>query len=361
MRTSRFYEKNNNNNKIALNLFQGDINDYNENDDEFGDILTKRGKVKNKAKIEYFKNYINNFKEIKFKTARQIEIFRKKEDKKPKEIKEKKEINEDINVINDNILKKKNNCNNRFNLIKETFQEGRQDDSDKINNNIFNQKNEIENKKPQISKKNKKEINNKKIKNNEELLNIIKKNKNMAKIIEKEKKKMKKKIGKLKEKENVKNLSTGKALELLDKDNEKFLKLIKAKKMRLMIRKQLNKSFNNSYNKDKYFNNENKIESSIVKTFSNENIKRKMRDIQNKFHMKIISPKDIYINNYKEKEIFNRKYKNTIKSSKYLSKSCSNKIDKSKDNDKEKEKIYKNQKKYFKNKIREKIFENEHK
>ena len=41
----------------------------------------------------------------------------------------------------------------------------------------------------------------------------------MAKIVEKEKEKIKKKIMKLKEKEQPKNLSTGKALELLDKDN----------------------------------------------------------------------------------------------------------------------------------------------
>ena len=80
LRTSRFGQ-NNNTNKIALNLFQGDINDFNDND-EYEDILTKRGKVKNREKIEYFKNYINNFKEIKFKTTRPIEIFKKKEERK---------------------------------------------------------------------------------------------------------------------------------------------------------------------------------------------------------------------------------------------------------------------------------------
>ena len=54
--TSRFYE-NINSNKITLNLLQDDMKDYNKND-EYDDILTKRGKIKNKSKIEYFKNYI---------------------------------------------------------------------------------------------------------------------------------------------------------------------------------------------------------------------------------------------------------------------------------------------------------------
>ena len=142
LRTSRFYEKRNNNNKIALNLFQGDINDYNEND-EYEDILTKRGKVKDRNKIEYFKNYINNFKETKFKTARPIEIFRKKEDKKQKEINA-----ENINIIKENIQNNQEiSNNNKFNLIKEKFQQERQNQIENINNNIAKKKNEINNQK----------------------------------------------------------------------------------------------------------------------------------------------------------------------------------------------------------------------
>ena len=185
------------------------------------------------------------------------------------------------------------------------------------------------------------EINDKIIKNNEVILNKIKKNKNVTKIMEKEKEKIKKKIMKLKEKEQPKNLSTGKALELLDKDNEKFLKLIKAKKMRKTIKKQLNKSFNNSYNIKKFFNElvEIKEFSPIIKTDTNENAKRQIKYIRNKLHMKIICSNDKYINNKLEKEIFNKKRHNSNKIAKYLSKSCSNKSKS------------KNQKQYIKKKI----------
>ena len=358
--TSRFYEKRNANNKIALNLFQGDIDDYNEND-QYEEILTKRGKMKNKSKIEYFKNYINNFKEIKFQTARPIEIFRKKEDKKQKEMEE-----ENINIIKDNIQKNLDiNNNNKFNLIKEKFQEERREQIENLNDNdISNEKNSQFTDKV---KKTKKEISDKILKNNEVMLNKIKKNKNMAKIVEKEKEKIKKKKMKLKEKENPKNLSTGKALELLDKDNGKFLKLIKAKKIRKTIKRQLNKSFNNFYNKEKYFLNEVEIElfSPITKTNSNENTKRKMKNIRNKLHMKIIYPNDKFINTILEKEMFNKKRKNSIKASTYLSKSCSSKKDKYKsnleNNKNEITKISKNPKQCIKKKINNNISDNQNK
>ena len=351
LRTSRFYENRNNNNKIALNLFQGDINDYNEND-EYEDMLTKRGKVKDKNKIEYFKNYINNFKETKFKTARPIEIFRKKEEKKQKEIK-----GENINIIKENIQNNQdiNDNSNKFNLIKEKFQEERQNQIVNINNNnIIKKKNENNNQKSNKVKKTMQEINDKIIKNNEVILNKIKKNKNVTKIMEKEKEKIKKKIMKLKEKEQPKNLSTGKALELLDKDNEKFLKLIKAKKMRKTIKKQLNKSFNNSYNIKKFFNElvEIKEFSPIIKTDTNENAKRQIKYIRNKLHMKIICSNDKYINNKLEKEIFNKKRHNSNKIAKYLSKSCSNKSKNNiENNNKEITKICKNQKQNIKKKL----------
>ena len=199
------------------------------------------------------------------------------------------------------------------------------------------------------------------------MLNKIKKNKNMAKMVEKEKEKMKKKIMKLKEKENPKNLSTGKAVEFLDKDNEKFLKLVKAEKIRKTIKRKLNKSFNNFYNKEKYFLNEVEIElfSPITKTNSNENTKRKIKNIRNKLHMKIIYANDKFINNILEKEMFNKKRKNLIKASKYLSKSCSYKKDKSKsnleNNKNEMTKISKNQKQYITKKINNHISDNQNK
>lgn len=340
LRTSRFYEKRNNY-QIALNLFQGDINDFNELE-ESEDILTKRGKVKNKSKIEYFKNYINNFKEIKFKTARPIEIFRKKEEKKEKNI-----IKENIKEIKENIPKYKNNNNNQFNVIKENFQKEEGNQIDNINNNKLNPRNELDKIKAFKAKKKKKEISNKINQNNEDKLNKLKKNKNIKKILENEKEKIQKKILKLKESEKRNNISTEKAIEFLDKDNEKFIKLIKGKKMQKITKKKLNKSFNKSFNKDIYFN-ENKLQNSLAKTVSNENIQRKVKKIQNKYHMKIINSKDKYIHDKIEKEIFNRKRKNFIKASKYLSKSCSNKTDKSKNilenKGKEIEKIYKNQK-----------------
>ena len=190
--TSRFNEKNNSD-KIALNLFQEDIKDYNEND-EYEDILTKRGKNKNKSKIEYFKNYIKNFKEIKFKTARPIEIFRKKEEKKQKELKK------DINKIKENIID-----NNKFKLIKENFQEEKKEQKDKINNNnIINRRNKINNKDLNKAKKTNQEISNKIIKNNEDILNKLKRNKKITKIIEKEKEKMQNKIKKIKQNEKSK-------------------------------------------------------------------------------------------------------------------------------------------------------------
>ena len=339
--TSRFYE-NINSNKITLNLLQDDMKDYNKND-EYDDILTKRGKIKNKSKIEYFKNYINSLKEIKFKTARPIEIFRKKEEKKQKEIKK------DLNIINENILD-----NNKFNLIKETFQEGKQEQMVKINynNDIINKRNEISNK----IKKNRQEISSKIIKNNEDILNKLKKNKKMTKIIEKEKEKMQKKIKKLKDNEKAKNLSTEKALDLLNKDNEKFLKLVKTKKMQLIIKNKINKSFNNSYKKEKI-----KIISSITKTNSNENDKRKIKNIRNKLHMKIIDLNIKYNNNIIEKDIFNKKCKNKIKSSNYYSKSCSNKNDISENYNKEITKKRKNLKQGFKNQTNNQLLEIENK
>ena len=341
LRTSRFNE-NANNNKIALNFFQGDINDFNEND-ECEDILTKRGKVKNKSKIEYFKNYINNFKEIKFKTARQIEIFRRKEDKNKKDIKEKKE---NLDIINENIEKEQNINKNKFNLIKETFQEGREAQLENINN-INNKMNEMINNKHQKLKNIKKEIANKIIRNNEELLNKLKKNKNKTKYEDKEKEKMKKKIMKLKEKNKKKNLSTEKIFELFDKDNEKFLKLIKAKKIR-KIKNKLSKSFNNSYKKEKDFN---KVDIQtiipIIKSEPNENNKRNIKAIENKFNMKTFNKEQKYIDDISERDIFNQKRKNKVKTSIYLSKSCSN----NKENIKSNKKVAlmcKNQKQFIK-------------
>ena len=194
-------------------------------------------------------------------------------------------------------------------------------------NSLLNKKKEISIK----TKKNKKEISNKIIKNNEDILNKIKNNKNKTKILEKEKDKMKKKIMKLKEKDKNKNLSTGKVLEIFDKGNEKFLKLIKGKKIG-KIKKKLNKSFQtyNFYRNDKYFFNGDKIEILRQKTISNE--KRKLKQIRNKYNMKIIGKNIINKNmdNIIEKEIFNIKCKNRIKQSKYLSKSCSNKKEQSK-------------------------------
>ena len=341
LRTSRYYE-NANNNKIALNFFQGDINDFNEND-ECNDMLTKRGKVKNKSKIEYFKNYINNFKEIKFKTARQIEIFRKKEDKNKKDIKEKKE---NLDIINENTEKEQNINKIKFNLIKETFQEGREAQLENINN-INNKKNEMINNKHQKIKNTKKEIANKIIRNNEELLNKLKKNKNKTKYEENEKDKMKKKIMKLKEKNKKKNLSTEKIFELFDKDNEKFLKLIKAKKMR-KIKNKISKSFNNSYKKDVYFNKENnQAIIPIIKSEPNDNNKRNLKEIENKFKMKILNKEQKYIDDISERDIINQKRQNKVKTSIYLSKSCSN----NKENIKSNKKVAlmcKNQKQFIK-------------
>ena len=64
--------------------------------------------------------------------------------------------------------------------------------------NLDSKKNEINNQKPYKVKKTKQEINDKIIKNNEVILNKIKKNKNVAKIVEKEKEKIKKKKKKIK-------------------------------------------------------------------------------------------------------------------------------------------------------------------
>ena len=224
LRTSRFNE-NTNKNKIALNLFQGDIDNIDETD-EYEEMLTKRGKIKNKSKIEYFKNYINNFKEKKFKTARPIDIFRKKEDKNEKHIKEKNEI---IKFINPNKPIEEENNKNKFNKIKEIIQEGREAQMENMNM-INNKRNELFNYKEQKSKKSKKEITNEIIKNNEDILKILKKNKNRTKFEEKEK--IKNKIMNLKEKNKNNNLSSGKISNFLDKNNEKFFQLLKTKKLK---------------------------------------------------------------------------------------------------------------------------------
>lgn len=68
--------------------------------------------------------------------------------------------------------------------------------------------------------------------------------------------------------------------------------------------------------------------------------------------MKIICSNDKYINNKLEKEIFNKKRRNSNKALKYLSKSCSNKSKSNfENNNKEITKICKNQKQYIKKKI----------
>jgi tRNA A37 N6-isopentenylltransferase MiaA len=124
--------------------------------------------------------------------------------------------------------------------------------------------------------------------------------------------------------------------------------------MRKTIKKQLNKSFNNSYNIKKFFNElvEIKEFSPIIKTDTNENAKRQIKYIRNKLHMKIICSNDKYINNKLEKEIFNKKRHNSNKIAKYLSKSCSNKSKSNfENNNKEITKICKNQKQYIKKKI----------
>ena len=158
---------------------------------------------------------------------------------------------------------------------------------------------------------------------------------------------MKKKIMKLKEKNKKKNLSTEKIFELFDKDNEKFLKLIKAKKMR-KIKNKISKSFNNSYKKDVYFNKENnQAIIPIIKSEPNDNNKRNLKEIENKFKMKILNKEQKYIDDISERAIINQKRQNKVKTSIYLSKSCSN----NKENIKSNKKVAlmcKNQKQFIK-------------
>jgi len=322
LRTSRFNE-NTNKNKIALNLFQGDIDNIDETD-EYEEMLTKRGKIKNKSKIEYFKNYINNFKEKKFKTARPIDIFRKKEDKNEKHIKEKNEI---IKFINPNKPIEEENNKNKFNKIKEIIQEGREAQMENMNM-INNKRNELFNYKEQKSKKSKKEITNEIIKNNEDILKILKKNKNRTKFEEKEK--IKNKIMNLKEKNKNNNLSSGKISNFLDKNNEKFFQLLKTKKLKLN-KKKISKSFNKS-NKNLVTIEEIQISSINNKTNPNGNINRMIKDFRKKFNMKIFIKDEMNIINISEKEIFNKKHKNNkAKINTFLSKSCFSKNEKEKD------------------------------
>ena len=350
LRTSRFGQ-NNNTNKIALNLFQGDINDFNDND-EYEDILTKRGKVKNREKIEYFKNYINNFKEIKFKTTRPIEIFKKKEERKVNNKKEKLDEKKNIEKPDENISQM-NKTNNTFNKIKENIGEGRQIKNLDIND-INNEKNEIMNNVVQKKKKTKKEITKEIIKKNEDILNKIKMNKNMAKFVEIAANKIMK--SKNKEHKKKKNLSTEKDYGILEKDRQRFLNLIMDKKKNKM-KEKINKSFNNSCRINNYFNNDN-FEINTFKTVSNENTRRKMKEFRNNFIMEVVTRNKCY-NSIKEKEIFNKKCKNIIKAAKYLSRSCSKGKNKSKNisdkNSKESNKIIKTRKKNITKRIKNKI------
>lgn len=336
LRTSRFNE-NKTNNKIALNLFKDDIDDFDENI-EYEEALTKRGgKNKNKSKIEYFKNYINNFKEKKFQTARQIEIFRKKEEKNKKQIYEKKDF---INFINSNIKNEKDNNKNKFNKIKEIIEEGREAQIENMNN-INNKRNEIFNYKELKSKKTKKEKKEIIFGNNEDFLKRLKKNNNKRTIEEFEKEKIRNKIMDLKNKNKNHNLSCGKISDFFDRNNEKFLQLIKAKKLKLN-KKKLSKSFNKS-NKVKLFN-ANEIQTHIIynKTIPKENINRKIKEFRIKFNMKIMKNDDKNIYLKSEKEIFfNKKHKNKIKANNnYLCKSCFNNMEQKKD-------IFENDSRFF--------------
>ena len=308
LRTSRFNENTNNIDET----------------DEYEEMLTKRGKIKNKSKIEYFKNYINNFKEKKYKTARPIDIFRKKEDKNEKHIKEKNEI---IKFINPNNPIEEENNKNKFNKIKEIIQEGREAQMENMNM-INNKRNELFNYKEQKSKKSKKEITNEIIKNNEDILKILKKNKNRTKFEEKEK--IKNKIMNLKEKNKNNNLSSGKISNFLDKNNEKFFQLLKTKKLKLN-KKKISKSFNKS-NTNFVIIEEIQISSINNKTNPNENINRMIKDFRKKFNMKIFIKDEMNIINISEKEIFNKKHKNNkAKINTFLSKSCFSKNEKEKD------------------------------
>ena len=335
LRTSRFND--NKNNKIALNLFKDDIDDFDENI-EYEEALTKRGgKNKNKTKIEYFKNYINNFKEQKFKTARQIEILRKKEEKNKKQISEKKDI---INFINSNTKKEEDNDKNKFNKIKEIIEEGRETQIENMNN-INNKKNEIFNYKELKSKKTKKEKKKIIFGNNEDMLKRLKKNNNKRKLEEIEKEKIKNKILDLNNKNKNNNLSCGKMSDFFDRNNEKFLQLIKTKKLKLN-KKKLSKSFNKSI-KDKLFNiNEIKAHITYNRTIPKENNNRKMKEFRNKFNMSTMKKEDKKIYLKSEKEIFfNKKQKNKTKAnSKYLSKSSFSNIEQKKD-------IFENASKFF--------------
>ena len=322
LRTSRINE-NRNNNRIAFNLFQGDTDEFNENM-EYEEALTKRGKVKNKSKIEYFKNYINDFKEKKFKTARQIEIFRKKNEKNKKNLNEKKEV---MNFIQ----KEQENKKNKFNIIKEIIEEGREAQIENMNN-INNKKNEMLNNKELKAKKNKKEITNEIFRNNENILKKLKNHKNKTKVEESGKEKIRNKIMYFKNKNKNNNLSCGKISDFLDRNNEKFLQLIKTKKLKLN-KKKLSKSFNKT-NKDKLFVNIDEMHAPKInnKTSPNKNIHRKIKEFRIKFNMRISKKDDKKLVDISEKEIFNIKHKNKTKAtSAYISKSCFNKKEKEKD------------------------------
>ena len=314
------HSQNSSQNNIITNLFTENDNPKNEYEDY---ILTKREKNNNLNKIQILRNRINNLKQQEQKNIRQIEILQEKEEKMKKIKNEKKDNKKKYEEY-------KKTEKEKFILIKKKIQEERQNQIDNLNNSLLKRKENLI-KKKQILKQNKNEIKNKINKNNNTILNINKLkyekaktslifNKDKSKITkaEKEDEKRRNRLEIINE-EKKENIYLEKNIELLEKEEEKYIDLIK---QTLLIKKKLNdnffhsnlmsKSFINKSNDNKYIQDTNINKRKLIRLQTGEMQKTPNNDGIRTLH------KSIDINDYNNYNI------NSIINSNIKRNSCTN-------------------------------------
>lgn len=309
--------------KVSSQILTNEFKDDDNSKDYYEDfILTKKEKNINLNKIYILKNRINNLKQQEKKNIRQIEILQEKEEKMKKIINEK---NENKKKIEEHKKKEKE----RFILMKKKIQEERQIQINNLNNSLIKRKEDL-NKKINILKKDKKDIKNKINNNNNTVLNINKLKYEKAKtclifnkdknIIIKAEKEEEKRLNRLKmmNKEKKQNLVLEKNIEILEKEEEKYLDLIKQTHL---IKQKLNQnSFHSNQMSKLFIQKENSKKKKLIRLQTNE-IKKMNNCCLRTFHKSI----DINDNNklYKNEDS-NYNYSNSFIINKTCSKSCSN-------------------------------------
>lgn len=350
------------------NILTNEFIEYDNRRSEYENyVITKKEKNINLNKLEILKNRINNLKQQEQKNIRQIEMLQEKEEKMKKIINEKKENKKKLEDF-----KKKEN--ERFFLIKKKIQEDRHNQINSLNNSILKRKEDL-NKKIINLKRNKNEIKNKINKNNNTALNINKlkyekaktslifnKDKNIITKAEKEEQKRRNRL-KMMNKEKMNNISLEKDIEFLEKEEEKYLELIKQTQL---IKQKLKKhSFNSNIINKTLINKSNENKDQLKTNINKRKFVRlptdEIKKIDNNLYIRATFHKSIDINdcnknnknnNLSINENTNIKNVDSIIDNNIRSKSCTNRNNK---NNKEKNDLQKTKILGLKQKILEKI------